>query len=269
MSKVIPAVGEAPVPAPPVPRKPVPSGKVLICHPFWEGDRLLSEKLIRLLADLEPSRSGLADLLIVSRFDCAVDPALVNYASAKFDMHVHRSERKAVGWPAGCNAIFCGAVDWIYPRVATGVIPGYKAVIVLAADSAPLHPLWLELYRAAWDAENRVKKVCAAGALIPAGPHGHAHINGDCIMLSGEPEFLQWLTAEAPKGMRRAGWDWTLAHHFRKRGWADVSFVRSVWRKDSFSEADWDAEIARGTVLYHGVKNTDLLDLSRRKLLTK
>jgi hypothetical protein len=239
------------------------SNKILITILFWKNDRAQAMKLARLLADLEPDHSISADILFVSRFDCKHDVETEKYAARKFNIYSYTSTRRGVGWPLGCTSIFFGAMEWIYHKMAGGKIPQYKAVLILGADSVPLRRDWLAQMHMAWDAANKVTEICAAGALIPNPARDH--INGDCCMLSGSLSFLKYLAVNVSDGT--VGWDWALAPEFKKRGWADFPFVKSLWRCPTFTQESWDQFTAARVSWIHGVKDFSLLELSRKNLL--
>lgn len=244
--------------------KRIPTNKILIVILFWYGDRNQAMKLAKLLADLEPNHSDRADVAFVSRFDCAHVLSVEKYVARKFNTHSFTSRRRGVGWPLGCNSIFFGAMELIYGRMLKGSIPHYKAVLILGADSAPLRPNWLEQMHSAWDDGNKTKKICIAGAVLPGE---HEHINGDCTLLSGDLEFLKWLVVDIQDVRYRAGWDWILADDFKRRGWLDLPFVKSLWRKPGFTHAEWDDYFNAGVSWIHGVKTDDVLDITRKNIL--
>lgn len=243
------------------------TNKILIVLLFWEGDKTVTMKLARLLADLEPVHSKQADMLFVSRFDCTHDDHTLRYCSRKFNVFQHTSKRRGVGWPAGCNSIFFGALEWVYHKMAAGQIPGYRSVLILGGDGAPLKKDWLELFTEA----SRVgaeKKVFISGALVQDKSHGHDHINGDCALLSGDLDFLRWLAVTVGDVSVNAGWDWILAKDFALRGWRNLPFVKSVWnRREPFTQDDWKREVNEGTVWFHGQKGLSLLEVARKNLL--
>lgn len=230
---------------------------------FWEGDREPAMKLAKLLADLEPMHCEQADFLFVSRFDSSHDDDTVRYVSRKFNVHKHISKRRGTGWPMGCNAIFFGMLEWAYHKMAAGLVPNYKSILVLGADGAPLKADWLSYF-----VNNQHPDIFVSGALIPDPINGHDHINGDCALLSGDLKFLKWLTLGVGDVSVVAGWDWILSEDFKRRGWQNLPFVKSVWnRPGRFTQDDWDKEVKAGTVWYHGVKNYDLMNLARKNLL--
>lgn len=242
-----------------------PTNKILLVLPFWEHDKPQAMKLARLLADLEPGHSSQADLLFVSRFDCTHDTSTVREVSRKFNVYTHTSKRRGTGWPMGCNSLFFGSLEWVYHKIAAGQVPHYKSILMLAADGAPLQKDWLVPFRSASAFQ---KDVFVSGALIYDSVNGHDHINGDCMLLSGDLEFLRWLAITVGDVSVTAGWDWILSEEFKRWGWQDLSFVRSVWNKRTeFTSQEWDEAILGGVVWYHGQKGNSLLELSRKKLL--
>jgi len=239
------------------------SDKILITILFWQQDRAQAMQLAKLLADLEPEHCKSADILFVSRFDCKHDVEAEKYVSRKFNIYSYTSTRRGVGWPLGCTSIFFGAIEWVYGKIMGKKIPHYKAVLILGADSVPLRKDWISQMNAAWGAANKTKEIFVAGALIPNPARDH--INGDCCLLSGKMNFLKFLAVGVQDG--KVGWDWALADSFKKWGWADFPFVRSLWRCPTFTQSDWNAFSAAGVSWIHGVKDESLLELSRKNLL--
>lgn len=230
---------------------------------FWEGDREPAMKLARLIADLEPGHCDKADFLFVSRFDSKHDDATVRHVSRKFNVYTHTSKRRGTGWPMGCNAIFFGMLEWAYHKMAAGMVPHYKSILVLGADGAPLRNDWIEPF-----VTSQRPDVFMSGALILDPVNGHDHINGDCALLSGDLKFLKWLTLGIGDVSAHAGWDWVLSADFKRWGWKNLPFVKSVWnRQGRFTQQDWEDEVNLGTVWFHGVKNYDLQNLARKNLL--
>jgi hypothetical protein len=242
-----------------------PSNKILITLLFWAGDKRQAMKLARLLADLEPVHSTLADFLFVARFDCPHGQDTIKYVSRKFNTHVWTSKRRGVGWPTGCNGVFFGMLDWVYNKISANQIPRYKAILTLGSDGAPFRRDWLSVFHNAWDKARNVKPITSAGALMPGE---REHINGDCFMFSTEEGFLRWLARDVQDIRSSVGWDWALANDFKNRGWVNFPFVRSDWRHPgNCKETDWNEYTKQGIVWLHGVRDDSLIELSRKKLL--
>lgn len=244
----------------------LPSHKILIVLPFWEGDRGPANVLARFLADLEPTFSDSADFLFVARFDTESDEPTVEAVSRKFNVYTIISQKRMTGWPMGCNGTFFGSMEWIYHSIASGKIPGYKALFNMGADTCSLEKGWIEHLSHAWDLANSTQKIVMAGHVLEAG--NRLHINGDAALLSGDLVFLKWLATSAANMNVKAGWDWYLAPQFERKGWAHFQFIKSIWnRTNEFTETDWMNETAIGTALIHGQKGFSLLDMARQKLL--
>jgi hypothetical protein len=241
--------------------KPGPTNKILIVLPYWKGDQEPALKLARLISDLEPEKSTLADLLFVARFDCPINRAELDYVARKFIVYTHQSRRRGTGWPNGCNSLFFGSMEWVYHKMAAAQIPQYKAILNFAGDCVPLRKDWLSLFHASFDQNPAF----VSGALIEGGPH-RTHINGDCTLLSGDLKFLKWLVGTSEPG--GAGWDYSLAEEFKRWGWADLPYVKSLWNFTAqFTEEQWQSEKNHGTAVIHGVKNYSLQNLARKHLL--
>lgn len=242
------------------------TNKILIMLAFWSGDRKQAFQLARLLADMEPQHSELADFLFVARFDDKQDPDTLQYVARKFNVLTHTSRRQETGWPRGCNGSFFGGMEFVYHKMAAGQIPRYKAIFNMGADSVPLDKNWLSNFCETWDSINRKQKTYIAGALVdPKGDH--PHINGDATFLSGDIEFLKWLTIRASSGSANAGWDWYLASQFAEWGWSDMPAIISLWNTPTFESNRWDALTGAGIKMIHGIKDFSLINLARKKLL--
>lgn len=229
-------------------------------------------RLARFLADTQSTGvSELADVLFIHRPDSRpADAATIGHVSKKFKVWTCVSDRQETGWPAGCNGLFTGAINFVYQRMSANKIPRYKAIFVCEADAIPLSADWLSFLHREWD---RVSKKGAeiAGALIPRGVHGHTHINGGCTLLSADLKFLNWLTMRCGGSLMRnsGGWDWVLAPEFQRRGWADIPGIKSWWKTPTISAEAIEAARNAGTVFLHGVKDNSCEQISRQHILSQ
>jgi len=243
--------------------------KLLIAFVYWEQDRAQSSKLARLVADLEPRLSENADVLFSARFDCTHDTSTIEYVARKFNVHTNICRgRRGRGWPAGCNDLAFGTLDYVYSHAAIRRISPYKAVALLEADSAPLRPGWIEEISNAWDEANKVKPIRVFGPLLPSGVKeaGNQHINGNCLV-SGDMPFLHWFTRKVGGCNPHAGWDWCMAPQFKRMGWADCKQMKSWWRCPQVSQEQYESLLADGTVYLHGCKTDDVFNLVRKRWL--
>lgn len=240
------------------------SRKIALVLQFWEGDKAQAMALARLLADLEPAHTGLADFIFVHRYDCEPDDATIKYVSRRFNVFTHRSARRSTGWPRGCNGLFFGGVEYLYHMSAENArTPRYKAAFFMEADTCPLHRAWLPWLHAKWD--DFKGKASIAGVRV-VGPTIAEHINGNCV-LSGNLKFLHWLVKVAGEPAN-AGWDYALAGEFRRWGAGEIKGMEFHWKAPSMTEEDLTVLRDRGTIWLHGIKDFSALDFARKTLLT-
>lgn len=238
------------------------SDKILIVIPYWEGDRVRAIRLSHLLADLQPTHSDAFDIVFVNRFDAApVKPTTITYVSRKFNVFQHRSARRETGWPAGCNGLFFGSMEFCYHKIAAEQVPAYKAVFICAGDTIPVRRDALSYLHQEWDRLS----VKVAGPLIPGGEKDH--INGDACLLSGDLPFLKWITRDVGGIKVMAGWDWVLADDFKRRGWANIPGILSLWQTKTMSTETANDLVEKGAVWIHGVKDDSLLKYARKTIL--
>lgn len=228
----------------------------------------MASKLIRLLADIEDKHNEWADVVLVARFDCKHDPKDIELISRRFNVHTLTSRRRETGWPAGCNGLFFGTYEWFAGSVMSESIPNYKALLINEADTVPLTRGWAESMNRAWDDANKLKPVVIAGAMVGGAQFGKQHINGGCVMLSSQPDFMKWMLGTASRYGAIAGWDWALAEQFERLGWANIPSMVSMWQRKTMSLEDARASADAGIVLLHGVKDDSLL-VNARKMLTR
>lgn len=233
--------------------------KILIALQFWEADKAMAMKVAQLIADLEPRLSEKADFLFMSRFDCGHDMDIIKYVSAKFNTHVQVNRRRGAEWPFGCNELWFGTMDWVYSMREANLIPDYKAILTMEADSCPMTQHWITELSNQWDKAG--KKI--VGPLVPAPAE---HINGNALF-SGDLRFLKWISREVGGCSPHGGWDFILAGEFKRQGWANCPAMRSWWRMLTLPRQTFDGLIREGVVFLHGVKDDSVISHVRKKFL--
>lgn len=241
----------------------MPPTKILLALQFWGGDKEKAMQTARLIADLEPRHSDVADFLFVSRFDCAQDMATVEYVSRKFNVHafVNRN-RRGDGWPFGPNELWFGTVDFVYTFAQAGKLPLYKAVLTFEADAYPLVPNWIRELHANWDRAS-AKGVKMLGALQQSPGE---HINGNCLV-SCDFEYLHWISRKVGGCNPHGGWDYVLRKEFKSKGWSDCPAIKSYWGSQTMDEGFFNQLVGSGVVFCHGIKDDSVVKLVRRKFL--
>lgn len=242
------------------------SNKILLALQFWEKDRAQAMELARLLADIEPAHSDAADFIFINRFDCPpADSAIIKHVSRKFRVHSYRSPRRGVGWPNGCNELWFGTMEWFYHLAEAKKIPHYKAAFTFEADCVPLSKNWLKTFSTQWDRLNAVSPVYIAGRKLRF-ENGYEHINGNCFV-SGDLKFLHWLVKRVCGAPPNVGWDYCMAPAFRQWGWAEMPGQECYWQTKTINEYALVAEVQRGIMWLHGVKDNSALKHSRKLLV--
>lgn len=233
--------------------------KILLALQYWERDREQAMKVARMIADLEPRMSDIADFLFVSRFDCEHDMPSIQYVATKFNVHHYRCIRRGEMWPHGCNELWFGTMDWVYGHTMAKRIPAYKAILTFEADAAPLTPNWIQRLSEDWDKAG----VKVMGSLLSSPGR---HVNGNA-MFSGDHKFLHWVAREVGGCTPQGGWDYVLAPEFEKQGWANCPRMRSWWQTPTLDRERYDALVAEGAVFLHGVKDDSVVGHVRQRFL--
>lgn len=241
-----------------------PEDRILLVLQFWSGDKKQAMELAKFITDLQPGRCENADFLFVSRFDCAHDAEVIKYVSKKFNVFHYVSKRRGTNWPIGCNELFFGSLEWVYHKMQARQIPQYKLVFAFEPDSVPLSPNWVSEFSRAWDRECAKHETFVFGALLQyPGPH----VNGNALY-SGNPAFLHWLVKQVGGVQPNGGYDYILYSDFKRWGARDFPQLKSYWNCKTLPDAACEAEIAKGTLFLHGVKDRSLLNFARRKFLS-
>jgi hypothetical protein len=243
--------------------------KLLLALQFWNGDKAQAMGVARLVADLQPGFSELADFMFVARFDCTQDMKTVEHVSRKFNVHHFINSRfRGAEWPFGCNQLAFGTLDYVYTKMESKRLPDYKAVLLFEADTTPLYPAWISDLSQAWDKANTKM----LGHVLPHGPRtsntpGGGHVNGNCL-ISTDKTYLKWLTRDVGGCTPHGGWDFVLAPEFKKRGWADTPLIRSWYRMPTMTEEQFESASAQGIALLHGCKDDSLIRHVRSRFVT-
>lgn len=241
--------------------------KMLIALQFWEKDKPAALKLAKFLADLEPHHSDVADFLLVSRFDCPNSPETVQYLSRKFNTFMYSPRRQGTGWPHGCNELWFGTMEWYFFMMEAKKVPHYKCIFTCEADGAPVLRDWLPKMSHAWDMVNQGKQVYVAGPLVPGHmTGGWDHINGNCLF-TGDFKFLNWLLRKVNGVPATIGWDYGLAHEFKRWGWANIPTMRSYYNTPVFTDGQYDGMLRENLIWVHGDKSGCLIDRGYKTLL--
>lgn len=224
-----------------------------------------ADRLARFITDLEPRKCELADLFLVNRFDCEPPRDLKTYASRRFQVCSYQTKVTNTGWPNGCNGLWAATMCWIYNMMAAERIPSYKAIFTCEADGGPICSDWIAQMSQEWDRVNAVKPVYMAGPLVKSAVINE-HINGNALM-SGNMEFLKWVTRSVTPPPAGAGWDYCMAPQFRAWGWANIDRMRSYYNSATFTREQYAQMRAEHLIWVHGIKDDSLIRFGREQLI--
>lgn len=238
--------------------------KILLALQYWAGDKAQAMELARLIADLEPRHSDDVDFLFVSRFDCDHDLKTVDYVSTKFKVfhHINR-HRRGTGWPAGCNDLWFGTMDFVYSWTEAKLMPEYDFVLTFEADCSPLGPHWYRPLMKAWTEANRKKPVNMLGAMVE---HPAPHVNGNA-MFSGKLPYLHEISRKIGGCSPIHGWDFYLTRDFSRLGWGNCDHIKSFWQRKTMTPEEVDGLITSGVTFLHGVKDYSVLEYVRKRFI--
>lgn len=234
--------------------KPVRTdGKILLCLQYWRGDQEVAMRNARRIADNEPEFCNKAEFLFVSRFDCVHDEETIKHVSKKFKVSSYTCSRQAVGWPAGCNAVWGDLMyDEAPKRIASGAWKDIKAVFTFEGDCVPVQIDWIEQLSAEWDAAARKNKFIVGCFMPPPlfGPIGH--INGNAMFA---PDTC-FRVPSAWGCKSDGGWDALLAPFFQPH-WYPTPLITNYYKDRNVVEKDIRrvAQDGRVPALVHGVKD--------------
>jgi len=188
---------------------------MILALQYWDGDRTAMMDTARLIADVQPERTKRHFVLFVHRFDAAPpDPETLNYVRQKFDLlPTHRSRRKEIGWPAGCNGVAHDVMMLAMEKRRAGEWMHSDAVWLLESDIVPLKRDWLELVDAEWQEARAAGKI-VMGAWSP-DHSDFGHVNGNLLFHPELCDRVQGMEGSAP----HIGWDVYHAHRLVRHWW--------------------------------------------------
>lgn len=230
---------------------------IILALQYYSGDQYEAEKLMRLIADIEPVRNSEDLFLIVYRFDSPPpNPATINHLKTKFaNIVIRRGARNVKGHPGGCNAVWH---DTMVNVSELGRTRRMDYVFTFEADCVPLKQDWIRHLKVVCSEAKR-DNIRVTGHLLPECPTAIEHVNGNAIfstkLLSEFPMLLN-CPANDP-------WDLWSAKYF-KRQWRHDSFIFNAYRQKGYTEEQFVALQKNGHALVHGIRDDNGLDFVRK-----
>jgi len=238
--------------------------KLLLALQYWAGDKALAMDVARLIADMEPTRNEDVDFLFVSRFDCEHDHKTIDYVASKFKVfHYVNKHRRGTGWPAGCNDLWFGTMDFIYSWAEAKRMPEYDAILTFEADSSPLFPGWHRTLMKSWAEQQKKRPTKVFGAMVDAPK---THVNGNALF-SGDLGFLYEVSRKIGGCPPIYGWDFYLTREFSRLGWGNCPLMQSYWQEKTMENNRVAQLIEQGVAFLHGVKDRSVLEYVRHRFV--
>lgn len=230
---------------------------MILALQYYVGDQYAAEKLMRLIADIEPVKNTTDLFLIVYRFDSpAPNPDTIEHLKTKFaNVTVRRGARNVKGHPAGCNALWH---DTMVNVSELGRMRRMDYVFTFEADCVPLKQDWIKhLKQVCFDAKRDNIKV--TGHLCPQSGNVIEHINGNAI-------FSTKLLSEFPNLLNcpdKDPWDlWSVKYY--SRYWRHNTFIFNAYRKTEFLDEQFVELQKKGYALVHGIRDDNGLNFIRK-----
>jgi hypothetical protein len=254
---------------------------MILCLPVYPGDLDMGMELLKLWADLEDTFNPNIAVAIVLRFDMNpstdIPKDVLAHVEKKFKIYIHRSKRKGVGWPAGCNGIELGAYEWFVEMNRGNTDFNYDYILIAEADTVPLRKGWAdEIRNEAYEANALI-----LGAYLRRPDCWCEHINGNCVMHKNFWQSCRTLFTCPDK----IGWDAYIGHTAISVGtpsrliWQDyrLGAPDNPWKGDDFIfepkfyKSDRTPLYGKPVypAMFHGMKTMQGIDAVRKRLLSK
>lgn len=223
---------------------------ILICIPFWTGDRGQATELCKIIAGLQAHHVGtVAHVLLVNRQDCAQDPNMLKIISAKFNTFTLHSNSPLKGWPNGSNGMFGSTMI----HVAVYGLQ-YECIFWCEPDCTPLRPNWF------WDLVLEWRRRHPAANIVGCrhdcnGDGTGDHITGCALYHPQIGKILPCITM-----CDHIAWDYQHRDKIVAMG-GHTELIRNRYRATAVEPTILDDSAC----LIHGIKGTALTDLVKKK----
>lgn len=236
--------------------------RLLVCCPYWHGDKDAMERAFSLAADLLPQKSLYADILFVPRHDTEFpSESLLHHVYKKFSrIYVWRCTRQGKGFPHGCNDLAYGIFNYVHDRRRESVdFNDIEVILLLEADCVFLRPTWVEELLAEWHSARNQHRVIAGGVQARGRWGGtEEHVNAVALYAA---EILQ-IVPGLRSGPENEGWD-----HYHRDSMLPVTLDSKLFKLDHQKASITEAELYADpqVLVYHGVKNDSAVNAVRQR----
>lgn len=232
-----------------------PVTPILICIPFWSGDRTQAVELCRIIEGLQPHHvRGVAHVMLVSRQDCSMDKNMVNIISRKFNTFTYQSNSPMKGWPAGPNGMFASTMI----HVSNNAQNQYECVYWMEADAIPLAPNWFWCFVEEWRRKHPSANVIGCRHDCNGNGTGD-HISGSCLYHPNIARIMPEITRSSD-----IAWDYEHRDRIVEMG-GHTNLIANLYRATNILPESLQGLIDNGTMVVHGVKDNSVVNFVKSK----
>lgn len=218
---------------------------MLICLPFWGGDKDKAMDLCRILAGLQPHHVGnIVHVLLVARQDCTHDTNMIKIVMAKFNCFTHVTKSPLRGWPDGPNGMFGGTMIHIANNNKKNQ---YECVYWMEPDAIPLCPNWFIDLLEVWRGRHIKSLIVGCRGTID-GSSQSDHISGSCLYHPNVARLMPYLTSCT--GM---AWDYKHRAKIIENG-GHTPLIENWYHHTNAANGLVDDRLSKGVRIIHGFK---------------
>lgn len=231
-----------------------PVTPILICIPYWNGDKTQAVELCRIIEGLQPHHAkGLAHVMLIARQDCAIDKNMVNIISKKFNVFTHKSTSPLKGWPAGPNGMFASTMI----HISNNAKNHYECVFWMEADAIPIAPNWF------WCLVEEWRRRHPSANII--GCRSDCNGNGTGDHITGCALYHPNIARIIPEITRSSEVAWDYEHRARIVAMGGHTKIIENWYKATKADPGILDRVNVGVNIIHGYKDDSLVKLVKKK----
>lgn len=222
---------------------------MIVCIPFWEGDKSKAFDLCRILAGLQDHHVGkIVHVLLVARQDCSHDENMIKIIMAKFNTFTHVSTSPMKGWPDGPNGMFGSAMI----HIANNGKNDYECVYWMEPDAIPLCPNWFVDLLQVWRGRHPSSLVVGCRADCNGDGSGD-HITGCALYHPNIARLMPKLTSCTGQA-----WDYKFRAEIVQKG-GSTHLIENWYNARNADKGILD-RISNGVRIIHGFKDRSMVE---------
>lgn len=231
---------------------------MLVCIPFWNGDKAQAMDLCKILAGLQDHHVGnICHVMLVARQDCSHDVNMIKIVMAKFNTFTHITTSPLRGWPNGPNGMFGSTMSHICHNGKNK----YECVYWMEPDAIPLCPNWFMDLLHVW--RNRHIDAWVIGCRSDCNGDGTGdHITGCALYHPNIAKLMPEITSCTGQA-----WDYKYRAKIVARG-SHTPLIENWYAKRN-APPDIIDRVNVGVRIIHGFKDRSVVDQVAKKFAIK